>query len=87
MKIVMLYRPNSEHARLVEEFAHDIDRQQGLHVELLSLETRDGAAMATLYDITTYPAIVVTREDGGVVQIWAGDKLPLMNEVAAFARG
>jgi hypothetical protein len=87
MKIVILYRPNSEHARLVEEFAHDIDRQQGLHVELSSLETRDGAAMATLYDITTYPAIVVTREDGGVVQIWAGDKLPLMNEVAAFARG
>ena len=87
MKVAILYRPNSEHARLVEEFAHDIDRQQGIRVELMSLETRDGAAMATLYDVTSYPAIVVTREDGGVVQLWVGEQLPLMNEVAAFARG
>lgn len=87
MKVVVLYRPNSEHARLVEEFAHDIERQQGIKTELSSLETREGAAMATLYDITQYPAIVVTRDDGGVVQIWAGEQLPLMNEVAAYAHG
>lgn len=87
MKVTILYHPNSEHARLVEEFAHDIERQQGIRGELTSVETRDGAALATLYDITSYPAILVIREDGGVVQTWLGDQLPLMNEVAAFARG
>lgn len=86
MKVTILYRPSSEYARIVEEFAHDIERQQGVHIELTSLDTREGAATATLYDITRYPAILVTREDGGVVQSWLGEQLPLMNEVAAFAR-
>lgn len=85
MKVTILYRPNSEFARSVEEFAHDIERQQGVKTELVSIDTREGAAMATLYDIMQYPAVVITREDGGVVQSWLGDQLPLMNEVAAFA--
>lgn len=87
MKVTVLYHPNSEHARIVEEFAHDIERQQGIKVELVSLDTLDGARAAKLYDITQYPAVIVTREDGGVIQTWLGDQLPLMNEVAAFAHG
>ena len=85
MRVTILYRPNSEYARSVEEFAHDIERQQGVKTELSSIDTREGAAMATLYDIMQYPAVVVTRDDGGVIQSWLGEKLPLMNEVAAFA--
>ena len=85
MKVTILYRPNSEYARSVEEFAHDIERQQGVKTELSSIDTREGAAMATLYDIMQYPAVVVTRDDGGIIQSWLGEKLPLMNEVAAFA--
>lgn len=86
MKVSILYHPNSEHSRIVEEFAHDMEHQQGIRADLQSVDTRDGAAMATLYDITRYPAIIVTREDGGIVQSWLGEQLPLMNEVAAFAR-
>lgn len=86
MRVTILYHPNSEQARSVEDFVHDIEAQQGIKSELLSLDTREGAAMATLYDITRYPAIVVSREDGGVIQTWSGEQLPLMNEVAAYAR-
>lgn len=86
MKVTILYHPNSEHSRRVDDFVHDIHAQQGIKVELLSLETREGASIATIYDITQYPAIVVTRDDGGIVQTWSGEQLPLMNEVAAYAR-
>ena len=85
MKIVILYRPDSEFARPVEEFAHDIERQQNVKPELMSLDTREGANMAQLYDIVQYPAILATRDSGEVLQIWAGSQLPLMNEVAAYA--
>ena len=85
MKIIILYRPDSEFARPVEEFAHDIERQQNVKPELMSLDTREGANMAQLYDIVQYPAILATRDGGEVLQIWAGPQLPLMNEVAAYA--
>ena len=86
MKIVALYHPSSEWARDVEMYARDMERSQGAKIELVSLETRDGAAMASLYDVIRYPAIVVLKEDGQIQQQWQGEKLPLMNEVAGFAR-
>lgn len=86
MKVVILYRPNSEFARPVEEFAHDIERQQNIKPELTSVDTREGSATASLYDIMQYPAILAMREDGQLMQHWAGGQLPLMSEVAAYAR-
>ncbi len=55
-------------------------------VELVSLETRDGAAMASLYDVVQFPALMVIKEDGQVQRLWQGEQLPLMNEVAGFVR-
>jgi hypothetical protein len=86
MRIVALYHPSSEWARNVETFARDIERTQGVKLDLVSLETRDGAAMASMYDILSYPALMVIKEDGQMQQLWQGEQLPLMNEVAGFAR-
>lgn len=85
MKILILYYPVSEYARKIEEFAHDIERQQGVKTELVSLETREGAATASLYDIVRYPAVLALRETGDLMQFWSGEELPLMNEVASYA--
>jgi hypothetical protein len=86
MKIMVLYRPNSEHSRLIDEFIHDYQRNyRSPHLEVLSLDTREGSSTATLYDVVQYPAILVVEGDGGVQKIWQGDTLPLMDEVAAYA--
>lgn len=87
MKVVILYRPNSEQARAVEEFSRDIDRQQNVQPQLVDIDSHEGNAMQSLYDITNQPAVIITREDGQVVQYWAGIPLPLMQEVASFVRG
>lgn len=84
MKLSILYRPNSEHARKVEEFTHDVERQ-GRKIELISLDTRDGAAMASLYDVMQYPAIIALRDDGQLVKEWEGEQFPLLNEVMAYS--
>lgn len=86
MKVLILYRPNSEHGRQIEEFIHEYQaRHQPDHLEVLSLDTREGSATATLYDIMQYPAILVLQTDGNVQKVWEGDQLPLMDEVAAYA--
>ena len=86
MKVLVLYRPNSDHGRLVEDFVRDYERAgHGGKVELFSIDTREGSAMASLYDVMEYPSIMVTRDDGSIVRTWQGKILPLQNEVAAFA--
>lgn len=87
MKVLILYRPNSEHGRVVEEFVHDYQRQhQSDRLEVLNIDTRDGSATAALYDVMQYPAVMVLRTDGYVQKLWQGETLPLMDEVASYAR-
>lgn len=86
MKILVLYRPNSEHARQVEDFVREF--QQGHHgprLEVVDIDSRDGSATASLYDVMRYPAILVVQTDGYLQKSWAGDQLPLLDDVAAYA--
>jgi hypothetical protein len=86
MRLLIIYRPNSEHGRMIEEFVHEYQqRHQPRHLEVLSIDTREGSAMATLYDVIQYPAILVLQNDGYIQQMWQGEQLPLMEEVAAYA--
>jgi len=87
MKVLVLYRPNSEHGRETEEYVHDYQSRHSDRVEMVSVDTREGSALASLYDVVQYPAILVLREDGYPQQMWQGAALPLMDEVAAYARG
>lgn len=84
MKAVILYHPKSDHGTSVESFARDFSRQTGNKIELVSLESRDGAAMASLYDVTQYPAILAMDNGGQLLRLWQGPILPLMNEVSYY---
>lgn len=86
MKVLILYRPNSEHARVMEDFIREYqERHDSGHLEVLNIDTREGSATATLYDVVQYPAILVLQTDGYVQKIWQGNSLPLMDEVASYA--
>ncbi len=88
MKILVLYRPNSEHGRTIDEFVRDFqDRSDGSHkIEMLNVDTRDGSATASLYDVMQYPAILVLQNDGYLQKSWEGGTLPLMDEIMAYSR-
>lgn len=71
---------------MIESFVRDFERMHsGGRIELLSLDTRDGAAAASLYDIISYPAILALQDNGQLLKEWQGEQLPLMNEVAYYA--
>lgn len=85
MKLLVMYRPYSEFGRRVEEFVHEFTRRYPQnHLEILNLDTREGSAMASLYDITRYPAILALRNDGSANMIWQGEVLPQLDEVAGY---
>ena len=86
MKVVILYRPQSEHGRVVEDFIHDLQARYNLsHLEILDVDSKDGSATASLYDVMQYPAILVLQNDGYLQKSWEGGTMPLMDEVAAYA--
>ncbi len=84
MKVVVLYRPSSEHARSVEEFATTLEKTSGGKVELVNVDTRDGASTASLYDVMSYPAVLALQNDGQLVRDWGGSTMPLVNEVSYY---
>lgn len=85
MNIVILYHPESDHSRIIEEYVHDFTKvNPEVSMKLLSVDTREGANAATTYDVTSYPAMLALKEDGGLAKLWSGLPMPLMNDVAYF---
>lgn len=86
MKLVVIYKPNSDHSTEVETYLHDLQSRipSGIKTEIINGDTRIGMATASLYDILRYPGILVTRDDGVMLHSWEGGTLPLMDEVAGY---
>lgn len=84
MKVAVLYRSQSEQERKVLEFERDYNRRTGRDISMHDLNTREGAAMADLYDIVQYPAVIAMDDEGKLLQLWQGEQLPLMNDVMYY---
>ncbi len=85
MRLTVLFREHSEHARAVSEFVEMLSRRYpGRTATLLDIDTREGAAEASLHGVVQYPAFIVTSFDGVVIQQWEGLPLPLIDEVAGM---
>lgn len=88
MRIIMLYRPESEHARRVEEYIADFERfHPGETMETHNIDSIEGSQMSQLYGAMEFPTVIATSNDGSMQQMWSGiDKLPLMNDLAYYAQ-
>jgi hypothetical protein len=88
MKIVILYRPNSEHSSSVEVFIHDLQSRHMINttVQIVDIDSIEGSSIARNYDVVRYPAILVMRDDSILQMMWQGDALPLIDEVAGYTR-
>ncbi len=84
MKAIILYKPDSEFARVVEEFEHEFSRRTPYTIELVDVDSLAGIAQAGLYDVVEYPTVAVIRDDKQLVKSWSGIPLPLVNDVAGY---
>ncbi len=88
MKIMLLYKPHSEQARRTEGYIRDFNRfHPDAEIEVLDVDSREGAHLASLYGAMEYPTVIAVKDDGQMQQMWSGvDKLPLMNDLAYYAQ-
>lgn len=87
MKVVVVYKDESDHARSVYDFLHNYEMQTGRTLETIDPETQAGADFCRLYDIVEYPSVVAIANDGILQNIWRGTPLPLVNEVSYYDKG
>jgi hypothetical protein len=84
MRIVILYRPRSEHEGSVISYTQEYKRVKRVELELVSLDSREGSEIARLYGITQYPAVLALAENGSLQKFWQGEMLPTMNELEYY---
>jgi hypothetical protein len=85
MKVIILYRPDSEYARKVETFLHDFNAKYGDgKLEVMDVDSREGIATSSLYDVMQFPAVLALNDQGAILKGWEGDSLPQIDEVAFY---
>lgn len=84
MKTLILFRPNSEHERVVIDYLRDFQRQTGKVLPQMDVDSAEGMNLCRIYDIVQYPAILATDNEGHVQQLWQGLPLPAMSEVSYY---
>lgn len=86
MKVVIIYKNESDHAREVLDYLRDFERQTGRALETLDPHTPDGASFCRTYDIVEYPSIVAMSDDGMLQNLWRGRPLPTISEVSYYVQ-
>ena len=85
MKITIVYREESDHAREVFDFLHDFEKRTGQTIEEINPDSPRNEFFIRAYDIVEYPTIVALSADSRLQAMWRGLPLPLISEVSYYA--
>lgn len=85
MRICVIYKTESDHARAVMTFLEDFHRQTNKELEVIDPDSPAGADICRLYDVVEYPSIISLDENGSLQNTWKGMPLPTISEVSYYA--
>ena len=86
MKVYLFYRPESGSDVQIEVFLKLLGDRRRQQIKMININTREGSALSQLYDVMSYPSVVVCMEDGQQVKFWHGS-LPATEDVAFYLTG
>ena len=86
MKVYMVYKTESDHARAVTDWMRDFNHQTGKGLEVINPDSREGADFCRTYDIVEYPTLVAIDINGALQNIWRGVILPTISEVGYYVQ-
>jgi hypothetical protein len=86
MKIVVVWRDNTDYAREVIDWTREFETETNRKVESLDPDTTEGEIFVRARDIVQYPSVVVVDDRGAILRMWAGTPLPSFDEVVYYLR-
>lgn len=85
MRTIVVYKEMSDHARSVYDFTREFESRTGIEVEEMNPESIEGEAFCRTYDVVEYPTLLVTTDDGVVMNSWQGLPLPTVDNVRGYS--
>lgn len=86
MKVVVVYKQESDYARAVSDWLREFHRQTGKTVEEIDPETRSGEIFCRDYEIVEYPTFIAVDDEGRVHNVWRGTMLPTISEASYYVQ-
>jgi len=86
MKVVVVYKDDSDYAREVIDYLRDFEHQTGHVLETLDPERPDGEQFCRAYDIVEYPTVIAIADDSTMQNTWVGTPLPTISEVSYYVQ-
>lgn len=86
MKVVIVYKNESDTARDVLDFLRDFERQTGHVLDTMEPDSPEGIQFCTAYDIVEYPSVIALSDDSHMLNTWSGLPLPTISEVSFYVQ-
>lgn len=86
MRVVIVFKEESDHARAVLDFLRDFKIQTGHDLEIINPETPEGIHFCAAYDIVEYPTIIAISDNSVMQNLWRGLPLPTISEVSYYTQ-
>jgi hypothetical protein len=86
MRVVVLYKEQTDYARQVIDYIADFKRQTGHDLETMDPESPAGIDFTQTYDIMELPMLIAISDEGVMQNTWAGLPLPTISEVSYYVQ-
>jgi hypothetical protein len=85
MRVVAVYKSETDYARDVEDFLRDFESQTGHQLETIDPDAPAGIDFCNAYGIMEYPTLIAIADDGSMQNMWSGLPLPTVMEISFYA--
>lgn len=86
MRVVCVWRRESDYGRALEEWIRDFERRTGVEVEDSNPDSPEGSQFTQAYGVVEYPTILALDDQGSQLAAWRGTMFPTFDEVAYWVR-
>ena len=84
MRVVIIWRDNTDYARTVIDWLRDFEIRSGKQIESLSPDEPEGESPCRAYDIVEYPTMLAIDTNGSLLQMWRGTDMPRISDVSYY---
>jgi hypothetical protein len=83
MRVVIIWRDDTDYSRTVTEWLRDFEHRTGKQPESYSPDSPEGESICRTYDVVEYPTILAFDDEGKLLQEWRGmnPSLPRIDDV------
>lgn len=85
MRIICVWRRESDYGRATEEWLTEFERRTGREVESYDPDAAEGEDICRTYSVVEYPTILAVDNNGTALESWRGKDLPLFDQVNYWA--